>query len=127
MGFETNSSSPFALGADLKTQSDGILALLERLRGATDGEDYGHLFKPTEDTLVNAITSISFIGQVKAGKTSLVNSLIAKPNFLPSDVNPWTAVVTRLFFNKPGGRIKAQSFRFLMIGNGINLQTVVAG
>ena len=112
MVFETDSSSPFAVGADLKTESDGIIALLKRLRDATDGEEYDHLFKPAEDILTNAITSISFIGQVKAGKTSLVNALITKPNFLPSDVNPWTAVVTRLFFNKPGGPHKGAHFSF---------------
>ncbi|MCF6273868.1 MAG: dynamin family protein [Rhodobacteraceae bacterium] len=112
MTFETDSSSPLALGANLAAESDSIIALLERLRDATDGEQYNHLFKPAEDTLANAITSISFIGQVKAGKTSLVNALIAKPNFLPSDVNPWTAVVTKIFFNKPGGPYKGARFSF---------------
>ncbi|MFV2033616.1 MAG: dynamin family protein [Halocynthiibacter sp.] len=40
--------------------------------------------------------SITMIGQVKAGKTSLVNAMIGLPDLLPADVNPWTSVVTSL-------------------------------
>lgn len=40
--------------------------------------------------------SITLIGQVKAGKTSLVNAMSGGGNLLPSDVNPWTSVVTSL-------------------------------
>lgn len=46
--------------------------------------------------LENHSCRIAFIGQVKAGKSSLINALIQKPNFLPTDVNPSTAVVTKL-------------------------------
>lgn len=112
MTFKTDSSLPSALGAGLASESNDVLALLKRLRDATGGEKYEHLFEPTEEVLKNAIASISFIGQVKAGKTSLVNALIAKPNFLPSDVNPWTAVVTQLFFDKPGGPHNGARFSF---------------
>ena len=37
---------------------------------------------------------------------------MAKPDFLPSDINPWTAVVTQMFFNKPGGPHKGAHFSF---------------
>lgn len=40
--------------------------------------------------------SITLIGQIKSGKTTLVNSLIGRPYLLPADVNPWTSVVTSL-------------------------------
>jgi translation elongation factor EF-Tu-like GTPase len=40
--------------------------------------------------------SITMIGQVKAGKTSLVNAMVGWPGLLPADVNPWTSVVTSL-------------------------------
>jgi len=43
--------------------------------------------------------SITMIGQVKAGKTALVNALVGIPGLLPSDVNPWTSVVTELQIN----------------------------
>lgn len=41
---------------------------------------------------------IAVIGQMKAGKSSFINALIGYENLLPSDVNPWTTVVTRLHF-----------------------------
>lgn len=41
---------------------------------------------------------IAVIGQVKAGKSSFISALIGRPNLLPSDVNPWTTVVTNLHF-----------------------------
>jgi len=45
--------------------------------------------------------SITMIGQIKAGKTSLVNAMIGRPDLLPADVNPWTSVVTSLHLNTP--------------------------
>ncbi|OLS46809.1 hypothetical protein BV509_19295 [Rhodovulum sulfidophilum] len=39
---------------------------------------------------------VTFIGQVKAGKTSLINAMVGWPGLLPEDVNPWTSVVTSL-------------------------------
>ena len=45
--------------------------------------------------------SITMIGQIKAGKTSLVNAMIGRPDLLPADVNPWTSVVTSLHLNAP--------------------------
>lgn len=40
--------------------------------------------------------SVTLIGQVKAGKTSLVNAMMGGGALLPADVNPWTSVVTSL-------------------------------
>jgi signal recognition particle receptor subunit beta len=55
---------------------------------------------------------IAVIGQTKAGKSSLINALIRKPGFLPSDANPWTAVVTRLHFGVTGDGRKGMVFHF---------------
>jgi len=41
---------------------------------------------------------VGVIGQVKAGKSSLINALMGKPGLLPTDVNPWTTAVTRIHF-----------------------------
>lgn len=49
--------------------------------------------------LKHAEPSITMIGQVKAGKTSLVNAMVGLPDLLPADVNPWTSVVTSLHLN----------------------------
>jgi len=43
--------------------------------------------------------AVTLIGQIKAGKTALLNSMLGTPGFLPSDVNPWTSVVTSLHLN----------------------------
>ena len=43
--------------------------------------------------------SITMIGQIKAGKTSLVNAMAGRPDLLPADVNPWTSVITSLHLN----------------------------
>ncbi len=45
--------------------------------------------------------SITMIGQIKSGKTSLVNAMVGRPELLPADVNPWTSVVTSLHINTP--------------------------
>ncbi|MEM6825322.1 MAG: dynamin family protein, partial [Pseudomonadota bacterium] len=57
--------------------------------------------------------SVTMIGQVKAGKTSLVNALVGWPDLLPADVNPWTSVVTSLHLSpKPHLEGNHASFRF---------------
>jgi hypothetical protein len=43
--------------------------------------------------------SVTLVGQVKAGKTALTNVLVGAVDLLPSDVNPWTSVVTTLHVN----------------------------
>ena len=43
--------------------------------------------------------SVSVIGQVKAGKSTLLNAMIGTPGLLPSDVNPWTSVITAVHMN----------------------------
>jgi Dynamin family len=43
---------------------------------------------------------IGVIGQVKAGKSSLINAIMGKPGLLPTDVNPWTTAVTRIHFGR---------------------------
>ena len=57
--------------------------------------------------------SVTLVGQVKAGKTALTNALSGRPGLLPSDVNPWTSVVTSLHINsnKPNPRAVAE-FKF---------------
>ena len=52
--------------------------------------------------------AVSVIGQVKAGKSTLLNAMIGETGFLPSDVNPWTSVITNIHLNSrnnpPGTR-----------------------
>ena len=46
--------------------------------------------------LVEFEPCVTVLGQVKAGKTSLINAIAGWADLLPSDVNPWTSVVTSL-------------------------------
>ena len=47
---------------------------------------------------------ITLVGQVKAGKSALASVLVGMPGLMPSDVNPWTSVVTTLMVNsRPAG------------------------
>ncbi|OYX22713.1 MAG: hypothetical protein B7Z10_12740 [Rhodobacterales bacterium 32-66-7] len=57
--------------------------------------------------------SVTVIGQIKAGKTSLINAMIGAPNLLPTDVNPWTSVVTSLHINTPSPELNVKAkFKF---------------
>lgn len=61
--------------------------------------------------------SVTMIGQVKSGKTTLVNAMAGAPNLLPADVNPWTSVVTSLHL-APQGHAPGEAavFRFFDAG-----------
>lgn len=52
-------------------------------------------------TMRDFTPSVTVIGQIKSGKTSLVNAMAGMPGLLPADVNPWTSVVTSLHLNRP--------------------------
>jgi hypothetical protein len=47
--------------------------------------------------------AVTFIGQIKSGKTTLVNAVAGRPGLLPADVNPWTSVVTSVHLDHVRG------------------------
>ncbi|WP_231582024.1 dynamin family protein [Puniceibacterium sp. IMCC21224] len=51
------------------------------------------------EKIVSFEPAVSVIGQVKAGKSTLLNALIGQTELLPSDVNPWTSVITAIHLN----------------------------
>ncbi len=55
---------------------------------------------------------VAVVGQMKAGKSAFINALIGRRSYLPSDVNPWTTVVTRLHFGVPALPTNGASFKF---------------
>ena len=70
---------------------------------------------------------IAIVGQVKSGKSSLINALIGQPRLLPSDVNPWTTAVTRLHSSRRNAQdnvaaefqfFDADEWRKLAVGGG---------
>jgi hypothetical protein len=88
-----------------------IKAVLARLEKLVVPE---HL--PTASTILQEFERfrvyVSLIGQVKAGKTMLTNALVNMPGMLPSDVNPWTSVVTSIHINTPKPRGSNAVFTF---------------
>jgi GTP-binding protein EngB required for normal cell division len=56
---------------------------------------------------------IAFIGQVKAGKSSLMNALMKRPDFLPADGGSSTGVTTRVHFGSPERPADKPLFHFL--------------
>ena len=63
---------------------------------AIGGAKVASKIKNMSAEIENFVPSITFIGQIKSGKTTLVNAVAGRPGLLPADVNPWTSVVTSL-------------------------------
>ncbi len=59
---------------------------------------YGETVAEVMRSLEGQVCRIAVVGQVKAGKSSFISALVGRPHLLPSDVNPWTTVVTSLHF-----------------------------
>lgn len=89
-------------------KADAINLSLENLARIGD-ETIVRAVRRLQRQLDNFEPSITMIGQVKAGKTSLVNAMVGWPNLLPADVNPWTSVVTSLHLdpNESSGQERA--------------------
>ncbi|MGQ0611122.1 MAG: dynamin family protein [Paracoccaceae bacterium] len=83
---------PLADFAALQTRLRAALHTLQRLAGGT--------VQPAAERLLQELATfepaVTVLGQVKSGKTLLVNALAGWPDLLPTDVNPWTSVVTAL-------------------------------
>ncbi len=72
-----------------------VLEILDGLIAQSDAETAGTAKRLCRE-LRALEPAVTMIGQVKAGKTSLVNAMVGVPGLLPADVNPWTSVVTSL-------------------------------
>lgn len=100
----------------LKTEFDELnetLADIECLGGA----DVVKKIQRMSQELDAFEPSVTFIGQIKSGKTTLVNSMAGYPGLLPADVNPWTSVVTSLHLNTPNSETGPKSsFTFFDAG-----------
>ena len=76
-------------------KTDDLLKVLEKLEEIGDRRTAKSAAKLALQ-IQQIEASVTMIGQVKAGKTSLVNAMTGWPDLLPADVNPWTSVVTSL-------------------------------
>jgi hypothetical protein len=87
-----------------KSASDRIGALRTLVSRIPDGgsAECATLLGTVERKLEEVGCTLSIVGQVKAGKSTLINALTEVGELLPTEVNPWTAVITNLHFGRPG-------------------------
>lgn len=98
--------------APFLTKVAGLRTALHELSDIGD-EGTRHPVARLQRRLAEIEPSVTMIGQVKAGKTTLVNSMIGWPGLLPADVNPWTSVVTSIHLNpETADENVAARFRF---------------
>lgn len=86
--------------SDLNDRMDALREILQDIE-AIGGDGIGGKVRDLMREVDAFEPSVTFIGQIKSGKTTLVNAMVGRPNLLPADVNPWTSVVTSLHLNTP--------------------------
>ncbi|MEM6408840.1 MAG: dynamin family protein [Pseudomonadota bacterium] len=96
---------------DVREARNDLGNALHRLEGAVVPEDVTTI-EGLMDEFEGFAPKVALIGQVKAGKTALVNALMGTSDLLPSDVNPWTSVVTSMHVNRIAPKGKTAIFRF---------------
>jgi signal recognition particle receptor subunit beta len=85
------------IGAPLEDVRLRLLGLIDSL-GDELGEYAAPLLEAARGQLEGRACRIAVVGQIKAGKSTFINALAERPDFLPADINPWTAVVTSMHF-----------------------------
>lgn len=88
------------IGAEHAKQTEQLKAAFGTLRGIASSE-FKPLISTEEQRLTDWRARVAVIGQVKAGKSTFLGALVGQPGFLPSEVNPWTSVITNLHFGHP--------------------------
>ena len=84
---------------------------------AIGGEAVARKIRLMQHELDAFAPAVTFIGQIKSGKTTLVNAMAGHPGLLPADVNPWTSVVTSIHLNVPRAKgAPVASFQFFDAG-----------
>ncbi|MEM9709338.1 MAG: dynamin family protein [Pseudomonadota bacterium] len=75
----------------LKDKLDGLEKMVDRANRAE--------FRALTAKLNQWAAKVAVIGQVKAGKSTFLNAFLGRHDFLPSDINPWTSVITNMRIN----------------------------
>ncbi len=88
-----------------------LIRIAEDMNGMSNDETRQFISRIVDD-LSNLKPSIAFVGQIKAGKSRLINGFTGQAEYLPSDVNPWTTVITDMHFGHPSGRKSGAEFHF---------------
>jgi len=116
-------TAPKGPGAPLQDMADELQDCVNALRADLDSP-LAAMAQSLVSELREQVCRVAVIGQVKAGKSTFINALAGRPTMLPTDVNPWTAVVTKIHFGEPGAQ-EGASFEFFtedewrhMVGGG---------
>jgi GTP-binding protein EngB required for normal cell division len=104
-------SQKLSVGVALEEAKRRAIESAARLAALSDGETAQAILAIAEE-LQGSVYRVAFAGQVKAGKSSLINVLIEEPKLLPADINPCTSVITRLHFGVPGKPQSGALFTF---------------
>lgn len=104
-------SSRIRVGDELRIAKEAIAASGETLARLLDVSTAAYIAR------ILAVTEgqhcqVAFIGQMNAGKSTLINAFIGTPDLLPSEITPWTTVVTNLYFGIPGKPTSGAVFEF---------------
>jgi hypothetical protein len=100
------------IGASCEDVRLQLSELTLEMQGLLEGQAR-ELLTDAHRLIGSMVCRVAIIGQVKSGKSSLINALIGQPRFLPSDVNPWTTAVTRLHSTRGRGQENvAAEFQF---------------
>jgi signal recognition particle receptor subunit beta len=108
---ETPVSRNDPAGIELRHLIDALARCGRELQTVLDPVLSSHI-KEMLDHIGAIAGRIAVVGQVKAGKSSFINALIQRANLLPTHVNPWTAVATKLHFGAPGKPVTGCDFTF---------------
>ncbi len=95
----------------LKVQLDFVQNTVDKILDTMD-EEIGQTFVALDKKVEAWSAKVAVIGQVKAGKSTLLNAMLEQHDFLPSDINPWTSVVTNLRINLPNDPEAGVAFEF---------------
>jgi Dynamin family len=104
-------SATLSIGTVLREAQLQIIERAEKL-SALSGTEVATYLSDLILGLRKQVCTIAVVGQMNAGKSRLINVLIEDPSLLPSHINPWTTVVTKLHFGVPGRPSAGASFEF---------------
>ena len=104
-------SQKLRVGAKLADAKRHVIETATKLSALVDAETAEGL-KNLVDEMEAHVCRIAIVGQMNAGKSSLINVLVEQSELLPADINPWTTVITRLHFGVHGKPTSGASFRF---------------
>ena len=99
------------IGTLRSQQIDHLRSLLKNVEGAVE-RSAREPFRALSERLDDWAARIAVIGQVKAGKSTFLNAFLHHHDFLPSDINPWTSVVTNISINRESKPAMGASFEF---------------